>query len=139
LDDDSSRKMSRFGFARGRQGSTATTSSPLHVPSPLAASSSEGHSFYNSSETVPSQPSAPPPPMAPWGSYYSLNGSATSSPLVPHAQAQPVYNQQQSRFQPFESGVSEAQLRDFIQSSRDRAGSATVAVSTPAGMRLLFV
>jgi CCR4-NOT transcription complex subunit 4 len=77
--------------------------------------------------------------MAPWGSYYSLNGSATSSPLVPHAQAQPVYNQQQSRFQPFESGVSEAQLRDFIQSSRDRAGSATVAVSTPAGMRLLFV
>ncbi|KAJ6546998.1 hypothetical protein B0H19DRAFT_248991 [Mycena capillaripes] len=130
LDEDPSRKVSRFGFARGRQGSTATTSSPLHVPSPLATSSSEGHSFYNSSETVPSQPAAPP--MAPWGSYYSLNGSATSSPLVPHAQAQPVYNQQQSRFQPFESGVSEAQLRDFIQSSRERASSGTGVVSTPA-------
>ncbi|KAJ7043115.1 hypothetical protein C8F04DRAFT_1218829 [Mycena alexandri] len=131
LDDDPSRKVSRFGFARGRQGSTATTSSPLHVSSPLATSSSDGHSFYNSAETVPSQP--PVPPMAPWAaSYYPLNGSATSSPLVPHAQAQPVYNQQQSRFQPFESGVSEAQLRDFIQSSRERATSATGAVSTPA-------
>ncbi|KAJ7460978.1 hypothetical protein B0H11DRAFT_159342 [Mycena galericulata] len=131
LDDDSSRKVSRFGFARGRQGS-ANTSSPLHVPSPLATSASEGHSFYNSSETVPSQASAPPPPMAPWGSYYPLNGSATSSPLVPHAQPQPVYNQQQSRFQPFDSGVSEAQLRDFIQSSRERATSSTGTLSTPA-------
>ncbi|KAF8191416.1 hypothetical protein K438DRAFT_1720796 [Mycena galopus ATCC 62051] len=129
---DEERKMSRFGFARGRQGSTAT-SSPLHVPSPLAASSSEGHSFYNSSETVPPQPPAAPM-AAPWNSYYPLNGSATSSPLVPHAQIQPqpVYNQQQSRFQPFETGVSEAQLRDFIQSSRERASSATGAVSTPA-------
>ncbi|KAJ7243394.1 hypothetical protein B0H12DRAFT_833209 [Mycena haematopus] len=114
LDDD--RKVSRFGFARGRQGSTPTTSSPLHVASPLAASSSEGHSFYNSSETVHPQPPAPPM-AAPWGSYYS---------------PQPVYNQQQSRFQPFETGVSEAQLRDFIQSSRERASSATGAVSTPA-------
>ncbi|KAF7359263.1 putative general negative regulator of transcription C16C9.04c [Mycena sanguinolenta] len=124
LDDD--RKVSRFGFARGRQGSTTTTSSPLHVPSPLAASSSEGHSFYNSSETVSPQPPAPPM-TAPWGSFYSLNGSATSSPLAPHSQVQPqpVYNQQQSRFQPFETGVSEAQLRDFIQSSRERASSAT--------------
>jgi CCR4-NOT transcription complex subunit 4 len=138
LDDD--RKVSRFGFARGRQGSTATTSSPLHVSSPLATSSSEGHSYYNSSETVPPQPAAPPM-AAPWGSFYPLNGSATSSPLVPHAQVQPqpVYNQQHSRFQPFETGVSEAQLRDFIQSSRERASSATGAVSTPAGMRLLFV
>ncbi|KAJ7789390.1 hypothetical protein B0H14DRAFT_2944713 [Mycena olivaceomarginata] len=131
LDDD--RKVSRFGFARGRQGSTATTSSPLHVSSPLATSSSEGHSYYNSSETVPPQPAAPPM-AAPWGSFYPLNGSATSSPLVPHAQVQPqpVYNQQHSRFQPFETGVSEAQLRDFIQSSRERASSATGAVSTPA-------
>ncbi|KAJ7090331.1 hypothetical protein B0H15DRAFT_838159 [Mycena belliarum] len=130
LDDDPSRRVSRFGFARGRQGSTAT-SSPIHVPSPLASSATEGHSFYNSSETAAPQ-SAPPPPMAPWGSYYPLNGSATSSPLVPHAQAQPVYHQQQSRFQPFESGVSEAQLRDFIQNSRERAGSTTVSLSTPA-------
>ncbi|KAJ7168301.1 hypothetical protein C8R43DRAFT_1085698 [Mycena crocata] len=131
LDDDPSRKVSRFGFARGRQGST-TTSSPLHVPSPLANSASEGHSFYNSSEAAPPQ-SAAPPPIAQWGgSYYPLNGSATSSPLVPHAQAQPVYNQQQSRFQPFESGVSEAQLRDFIQNSRERASSANGPLSTPA-------
>ncbi|KAJ7724178.1 hypothetical protein DFH07DRAFT_855105 [Mycena maculata] len=132
LDDDPSRKVSRFGFARGRQGST-TTSSPLHVPSPLAGSASEGHSFYNSSETVPSPASAPPPMAAPWGSYYPLNnGSATSSPLAQHVQAQPVYNQQQSRFQPFDSGVSEAQLRDFIQSSRERASSTTGTLSTPA-------
>lgn len=136
LDDDPSRKVSRFGFARGRQGSTAT-SSPLHTSSPLANSASEGHSFYNSSEASPSQPAQSPMPQ--WGPYYSVDGSATSSPLVQHAQAQPVYNQQHSRFQPFDSGVSEAQLRDFIQSSRDRAGSATGVLNTPAGMRLLFV
>ncbi|KAJ7221729.1 hypothetical protein GGX14DRAFT_430855 [Mycena pura] len=128
LDDDPSRKVSRFGFARGRQGSTATTNSPVHVHSPLSTSASEGHSYYNSSETVPSQGSGP---VAPWGSYYPLNGSTTSSPLVPPAQVQPVYNQQQSRFQPFDSGVSEAQLRDFIQSSRESASSATGNLNTP--------
>ncbi|KAF7294679.1 PAN2-PAN3 deadenylation complex catalytic subunit PAN2 [Mycena indigotica] len=113
-DDDPSRKMSRFGFARGRQSSTAATNSPVHVPSPL---SGESHSFYNSAEPPH------PPAVPPWSSYYPMNGSAGSSPLVPPAQAQPAYNQQQSRFQPFGAEVSEAQLRDFIQSSRERANA----------------
>ncbi|KAF7323197.1 Transcriptional repressor [Mycena chlorophos] len=128
FDDDPSRKMSRFGFARGRQTSTAATNSPVHVPSPLA---SESHSFYNSSEQPHSQPSVPPSGVAQWNSYYPINGSAGNSPLVAPAQPQPAYNQQQSRFQPFESGVSEAQLRDFIQSSRERANAAAANLNPP--------
>ncbi|KAJ7063520.1 hypothetical protein C8F01DRAFT_1209783 [Mycena amicta] len=132
LDEDSSRKMSRFGFARGRQSSTATTNSPVHAPSPLSNTASESHSFYNSSEAAHPQASAPPG-IAPWNSYYPINGSAGNSPLVLPAQPQPPYNQQQSRFQPFESGVSEAQLRDFIHTSRERerANAAAVNLNTP--------
>ncbi|KAJ7745493.1 hypothetical protein DFH07DRAFT_977682 [Mycena maculata] len=58
LDDDPSRKVSRF-IAWGRQGLT-TTSSSLHVPLPFAGNASEGHSFYNSLEMVPSPAFAPP-------------------------------------------------------------------------------
>ncbi|CAK5279336.1 unnamed protein product [Mycena citricolor] len=114
-DDMASRKVSRFGFARGRQGSTGTvggsTSSPLHIPSPLA---SESHSFYNSSER------ATPPPWSGTSTSSYYNGSAGSSPLVSHAQPAYSLNQQHSRFHPFDSGVSEAQLRELIQSSRER-------------------
>ncbi|KAF5386828.1 hypothetical protein D9615_001626 [Tricholomella constricta] len=122
LDDDPSRKVSRFGFARGRQGSTAT-SSPIHVSSPLSNNSSDGQSFYNPMDGLSHGQGR---------THWSANGrqdygytqtpSSTSSPLVQHA-ADPTYTHLQNRFQPFESGVSEAQLRDFIQSSRDRAQS----------------
>lgn len=122
---DEERKVSRFGFARGRQGSTAA-SSPVHVASPLSASDSH-HSFFTVSET---------PAMA--SSHWShaghgeYTGYASSSPLVQQAQtmqsppqqhAQPQI--QPTRFQPFDSSmsVSEAQLRELIQSSRERAGS----------------
>jgi CCR4-NOT transcription complex subunit 4 len=128
LDDDPSRKVSRFGFARGRQGSTAT-SSPLHAPSPLSHNNGDVHSFYNSMDGPPQSPS-----QAQWGRQdqgYIQPSSAMGSPLVQHMQ--PAYTQPQIRFQPFDSGVSEAQLRDFIQFSRDRANSSNDTTNTPAG------
>lgn len=140
LDED--RKVSRFGFARGRQGST-TTSSPLHVSSPLSNTSDTHGSFYSSNElSAPSQSSHAQ--LASFSRYrqpsdngYSQPNSQLSSPLIQHAQAQSGFSQQPTRFQPFDSVVSEAQLRELIQSSRERAGPTTN--DSPAGMRLLFV
>ncbi|KAI0928008.1 hypothetical protein AcV7_009297 [Taiwanofungus camphoratus] len=125
---DEERKVSRFGFARGRQGSTSS----LHASSPLSNTDNAPHmSFYNSSE-LPS-PASRMSPGWPFQARHQLHdfpphqsNSAMSSPLARHAQAQPPFGQapqQPSRFQPFDSGVSEAQLRDFINSSRERAST----------------
>jgi CCR4-NOT transcription complex subunit 4 len=134
---DEERKVSRFGFARGRQGSTAT-SSPLHVSSPLSNNGDSHTSFYTSNEvSAPSQSSQWPALNRQQDYGYSQPGSLLNSPLAQHAQAQTAFSQQPSRFQSFDSGVSEAQLRELIQSSRERAGPTTN--DSPAGMRLLFV
>ncbi|KIJ60676.1 hypothetical protein HYDPIDRAFT_138939 [Hydnomerulius pinastri MD-312] len=127
---DEERKVSRFGFARGRQASTAA-SSPIHAASPLSASDSH-RSFFTETASSVAQPH--------WNLPTHLEyGYATSSPLAQHAQvAQPPPQQQQhTRFQPFDNSVvSEAQLREFIQSSRDRASSTH---NGHPGRRLLFV
>ena len=121
---DEERQVSRFTFARGRQGST---SSSLHASSPLNHVDNFSHvPFYNSADMVsPARRGTPPQWFAsrhqsqdfPLGPH-----SAMSSPLAQHAQAQPHFAapQQPSRFQPFETGVSEAQLRELINSSRER-------------------
>ncbi|KAI0792832.1 hypothetical protein C8Q75DRAFT_751628 [Abortiporus biennis] len=119
---DEERKMSRFGFARGRQGSS---SSPLHAPSPLSHSDNVSQSAYYNTSAEFSSASAHA--QAQWGysnrGDYMQSNSAMSSPLAQHAQAaQMSYMHQQpqtsSRFQPFDNGVSEAQLRDLLASSR---------------------
>lgn len=105
LDED--RKVSRFGFARGRQSSTAA-SSPLHASSPLSINNNDTHSHYNSAEMFVS---------GAHGHHEYDNSQPNSilgSPLVQQSFSQ------KPRFQPFEAELSEAQLRDFIQSSRDR-------------------
>jgi len=137
LDDDPSRRVSRFGFARGRQGST-TRSSPLHVSSPLSNNNSDSQSFYNSTDfpQTPAQPQWTGQGRHEYG--YAQPVSAMGSPLAQHEQAQVVYSQQHSRFQPFDSGVSESQLRDLIQSSRDQVNS-TGFHDGPTGTNLLFV
>lgn len=140
---DEERKVSRFGFARGRQGSS---SSPLHAPSPLSHSESLSHtSFY-----APSEVSSPAINQAqPQWSYPNRNHafdfspqppSAMSSPLATHAQAQSPYSIHQqpppTRFQPFDA-VSEAQLRELISSSsRDRMNSSR---NGPTGRTLMSV
>ncbi|KAK0210218.1 hypothetical protein DFS33DRAFT_1291485 [Desarmillaria ectypa] len=135
--DDETRKVSRFGFARGRRGSTAA-SSPLHVPSPLSISNSisETHSLYNSVDQQPHSPA-----VSQWSLHsrqdyvYQQPPSAMGSPMLQHAQAQP-YPQAPGRFPLFNaginSGISEADLRDFIQSSRDRVTNGSAVRSGSA-------
>ncbi|KAL0574571.1 transcriptional repressor general negative regulator of transcription subunit 4 [Marasmius crinis-equi] len=128
LDDDPSRRVSRFQFARGGRQTTSRThtSSPLHI-----SSSVTGHSASESANSL-YHPSPVPHSPAPsqWSLHsrqeypYQQTSSAMASPLVSHSQPPGLYPQQQSRFQPFDnnvSGVTEVQLREFIQSSRVNA------------------
>jgi CCR4-NOT transcription complex subunit 4 len=132
LDDDLGRKVSRFGFARGRRSSTAA-SSPLHASSPLANADNQT-SFYSSGEY---SQTAQPQWVTPSRQQYSEYGYLLpNSPLVPHTADVPSPYPQHGRFQPFDGGVSEAQLRELFQSSRDREVS---IMSGPPGMNSLYV
>ncbi|KAH8102942.1 hypothetical protein BXZ70DRAFT_927329 [Cristinia sonorae] len=133
LDED--RKVSRFGFARGRQGSSG---SPLHAASPLAhhAENPSHTPFYGTPELGYAQANTSWNARPPHADYmHHPTTSTMSSPLVQQAQAvnyghSPQLQQQQQqqqptpsgRFHPFDNGVvvSEAQLRDLISASRDR-------------------
>lgn len=137
LDDDSSRKVSRFGFARGRQGSTAA-SSPLHLSSPLSNNSADLQ-YHPPNEGLPQTPA-----QIQWSNHaqqdyaYTQAGSATVSPLIQHATQTAYPQQQHPRFQPFGSSVTEAQLRDLIQSSRDRAHTSYDSNHNTTGKNILF-
>lgn len=139
---DEERKVSRFGFARGRQGSS---SSPLHAPSPLGYGDNMSHtSFFSAPEATSPVNHAQPQ----WNyanrphqfDYTQQPSSVMSSPLAQHSKAQSPYALQQqaqpSRFQPFDNGVSEAQLRDLISSSRDRLNTSR---NGPTGRTLMSV
>ncbi|KAL4261880.1 Transcriptional repressor general negative regulator of transcription subunit 4 [Pleurotus pulmonarius] len=115
MPDDEGRKVSRFGFARGRQGSTAA-SSPLHASSPI--NSNETHSFFNSNDISHPQDLAKHFWMPQAGSY-GFPSSSSASPHVMHAQA--AVPQPSGRFQPFDNNTIENHLRDFVQSSQQRA------------------
>jgi len=125
FDDDSTRKVSRFGFARGKQNSTATS------PLPLAASLQNdmtAHPPYYDSPDLSTANSA----SSQWNlsrhqtsDYLSPQSrSVSNSPAIRQVQAVSPFPQQQlSQFQPFENDISEAQLRDLINSSRDRVNA----------------
>lgn len=132
LDDDPSRKISRFVFARGRQGSSAASS--YHVSSPLSGPSGDGSSFGASEQTSLGTPR--------WGPPYDVNQSrttsSTSSPHPVHVQAQGFTN---ANTRPsFDGAISEAQLRDFIQNSRERATNIISSINhtNNAGLSLIF-
>ena len=152
LGDDSSRKMSRFGFARSarQNGNLSSTSSPLISSTPLSPteSTSHGQHLFCPGSTELGSPSSQ------WSSYqyhthplHSRNVSAASSPLVPQAQAQvqgQIYQHLPSsgRFQPFDQspGISEAALREFIQNSREQHQRTNGARNAAlVGRRPLFV
>jgi CCR4-NOT transcription complex subunit 4 len=120
LDDDSSRKVSRFGFARGRQAA-ASIPSPLPVSSQLSNTNSDNQSFGNSADGMSGAPTH-------WSirdrqHYGFQQSSALELPLTQHTQSEPMYPRQQTLSQAFDPGLSEAQLRDFIQSSREKMTS----------------
>ena len=118
LDDDPGRRVSRFGFAR-RQA-TASTPSPLPVSTLLSNANSDSQSFGNSAEGI-SGTLAPNPWSIRGQPEYGFQGSsAVELPLIQHTQSEPTYPQQQTLSQTFDPGLSEAQLRDFIQSSREK-------------------
>ncbi|THH27062.1 hypothetical protein EUX98_g7127 [Antrodiella citrinella] len=144
---DEERKMSRFGFARGRHGSS---SSPMHGASPLGHESVHPSPYFGTPDLGYAPTNASWNHRPPHSDYmHHQSTSALSSPLVQHAhaQAQPVnyaqspqLHQQQptpsGRFQPFDNNgnsgvVSEAQLRDFISTSRDRSNGVRTASTEP--------
>ncbi|KAF9453255.1 hypothetical protein P691DRAFT_720092 [Macrolepiota fuliginosa MF-IS2] len=120
-DADEDRKFSRFTFARTRQGSNLMVS-PSSISGPSFASPRESPAFYN-----PANGLSPHIQQQHWSPIshqeynYSQPVSSVGSPLMPQIQPQNAFPQSTSRFQPFEAELSEAQLRDFIQSSRERA------------------
>jgi CCR4-NOT transcription complex subunit 4 len=138
LDDDPTRKMSRFGFARGRQGSA---SSPMPTPSPMTNSDNASHASYYESPDLTSigQQQVQLGFQGRQSVDFSQTQSASSmsSPIVQRAQSQnqSPFLQQPTQFQPFDTGVSEAQLRELIHSSRGRADELRVF----PGRRFLFV
>lgn len=123
FEDDSTRQVSRFGFARGKQ--TSATPSPLPPTVPLHNDIVTHPPYYNSPDL-----SAANSVSSQWnlsrrqtGDYLSPQSrSVSNSPAVRQAQTVSPFPQQQlNQFQPFDNDISEAQLRDFINSSRDRA------------------
>ncbi|KAJ3741715.1 hypothetical protein DFH05DRAFT_1402615 [Lentinula detonsa] len=122
IDDDFVPRVSRFGFARHGPRTVTAASSPLQISSTASSSSNNETQTTLLGQSEPSHSSA----VSQWSLHsrqefgYPSPSSAVPSPMMPQAQA--MYALSQSRFQPFDSssGVSEAQLRDFIQSSQDR-------------------
>lgn len=107
---DEERKVSRFGFARGRQSSTAT-SSPLHSMAPLNYSNDLQPLYHSPDDLVNLWP--------PGLHDIRVPSPLSGSPL--RAQAQPIFAPHQGHLQLLSSGdLSEAQLRSFIQSSQER-------------------
>ncbi|KAF8636710.1 hypothetical protein AX17_003513 [Amanita inopinata Kibby_2008] len=143
LDDDTGRKMSRFGFARGRRGSI-TTSSPLHSSSPMSASNGENHSLFTPGDSYQASSQWTLPSRQDYA--YSHPGSTVGSPLVQLAQPQNITSSQaQARFQPFESpdlnintSLSEAQLRKFIETSREYANFQVNSTKQDNSVKLPF-
>ncbi|KAF6765082.1 hypothetical protein DFP72DRAFT_870057 [Ephemerocybe angulata] len=112
---DEDRKVSRFGFARGRQ-SSSLASSPLNGATHMALA--DGNSLHASLEDH-----AAPPGLSQlrWDAQPNDYGSSQPPSMMnsPLLHSQSPYTPQ-SRFQPFDNDVSEAQLREFIQVSRER-------------------
>jgi len=117
---DEERKFSRFNFARSRQNSSLM-SSPASTSAPSFQGSGENPAFYGASSGLLQQPH--------WPSFnhqelsYSQPVSHVGSPMLQQSQPQNPPGQSAPRFQSFDADLSEAQLREFIQSSRERAGT----------------
>ncbi len=109
---DEERKMSRFGFARGRQTSTAA-SSPLPPVFPLSYPGDQ-HLFY---QTIDSQTN----PAHSW-QQSSETGLFMSQHIHQATQGQSTtFLQTSNQLFSLNGGLSESQLRNFILSSHEQA------------------
>ncbi|TFK76573.1 hypothetical protein BDN72DRAFT_954290 [Pluteus cervinus] len=127
FDDDPSRKVSRFVFARGRQGSATI---PSYQASPtLNGSSGDAQSLFGSLDT-PSTSSGIPQ----WGAYDPEDPRTTSHSGSPHLPQS--HNFVQHARPPADVTLSEAQLRDFIQSSKQRATSTPLSLGGPGALNV---
>lgn len=136
--EDEPQRVSRFGFARARRGSSAISaaSSPLVSSNPLSNPPMNGLSQYShgpDSTVRASQWSQASTndfsgrPIA--NTFAQSNHSASNSPFVHHAQPQGhqdlyphAQRQQQSRFQPFDESI----LKEMIGIGRDRPSASRV-------------
>ncbi|KIM49250.1 hypothetical protein M413DRAFT_59067 [Hebeloma cylindrosporum] len=127
---DEERKVSRFGFARGRQSSTATSSS-LHSIPPL--------NYSNDLQPLYHSPDEPVHPWPPGLHDIHVSSPLSGSPLPHSATAQPMFVPHQGHLQSLSSGdLSEAQLRNFIQSSQERENGIAHARRTLDSQQLQF-
>lgn len=108
---DEERKVSRFGFARGRQTSTAA-SSPLQSVSPLT-SALEHHPFYQQTDDVPHI-------IQPWQRGHDVHPSLSHGLSPMATNVQPILMQGLSQLPLINNELSEAQLRNFILLSQER-------------------
>lgn len=134
--DDLDRRVSRFGFARERQGSgLSVASSPLHSADTSLHSDQLGSST-SSYAPWPFQRTHEygPPPGLPMRT--STPSSARNSPLVSYATTHTPFMTQQSRFQPFGPQAEDMSLKDLIGIGQERSGPSRGA---PSGRTLLFV
>ncbi|OCB89684.1 hypothetical protein A7U60_g3161 [Sanghuangporus baumii] len=133
-DDDATRRVSRFGFARERQGSAGFLNSGRSSPLLSANTSLSSLSLADNTHPSSSASSHPPwafqrqhevapPPGLGMPARTDTPGSVRDSPLVPYAHAQTAgqtsYIAQTSRFQPFDMSSSEASLKDILVIGRD--------------------
>lgn len=110
--DDEERKVSRFGFAQGRKALTAASHPLLSNP---ASHASQHQPFYHPTDV---QHDAGYQWSTDYHEHHASNSHATSA-QVQHAQAQPIFPHARNRL-PSGRELSEAQLRNFIQSSQAR-------------------
>ncbi|KLO10642.1 hypothetical protein SCHPADRAFT_832227 [Schizopora paradoxa] len=131
IDDDLTRRVSRFGFARERQGSGfSMTSSPMigsdaslsegiasatssHAPWPFQRPTSLSHELVG-----------PPPGLPVRGNTPASTSVSRGSPLVsqafPAMNTSPSVQAVTSRFQPFDNVQGDAALKDMLGIGRER-------------------
>lgn len=133
-DDDFGRRVSRFGFARERQGSgISATSSPMMS----ADGSLSEHSPSASSVHVPwpfqrlSHEVGPPPGLP----LRTNTPGSRNSPLASYAPSPTPFSHQPSRFQPFNIATNDPSPRDVSVGRSQEDPSRGV----PFGRTLLFV
>lgn len=135
IEDDVTRRMSRFGFARERQGAgLSVASSPLLSANTSQSSATESlNTGTHAPWTFQRHHEFGPPPGLPMR---SGTPASRGSPLASFAVTPSSYVPQASRFQPFDMGTSEPSLKDLFGIGRERSSVTHEAMTSKT---LLFM